>query len=75
MKRFLKVVLVALLALPAMAGTASADFGCPDHHLPFPALTEDDMRKDNNDNGRVCKKVNEEGEIVGGPDDVFDDTV
>ena len=54
------------------ARPAAAQATCPDQFLPFPAIERQDERKDKNDNGIVCKKV-QDGKLVGGPDDTQDD--
>lgn len=64
----------AIIAVPATSG-ADPTGACPDSHLLFPAATERDVEKDRNNNGLVCRKVNDQGEPIGGPDDTIDDII
>jgi hypothetical protein len=68
------ITAAAVLSLAPPTG-AEPTSTCPDGFAPFPAaFVEQGERKDKNDNGVVCGKV-EDGRIVGGPDDdaVIDD--
>jgi hypothetical protein len=63
---------LAVLAPPAAADPAGV---CPDSLVLLPAtVVVQGDRKDHNQNGLVCAKV-EDGRLVGGPDDVLDDIV
>ncbi|HEX7166402.1 MAG TPA: hypothetical protein VF230_05405 [Acidimicrobiales bacterium] len=70
-------VFVATVGLAGLLGAAPAGavIVCPDGHLPFMVMNEADQQKDHNDNGFVCKKVNSQGQPVGGPDDTVDDII
>jgi hypothetical protein len=74
-RRSLIVAAPALTAWLVLAQPASATVVCPDGHLPFPVMDAQDAQKDHNNNGFVCKKVNNQGDPVGGPDDTMDDIV
>ena len=63
---------VAAFAL-AFAHPAAALGTCPDQFFPVLATEPEDIRKDNNNNGFVCKKLEDGGKLVGGPDDTQDD--
>ena len=75
MKRKLFVLAVPVLALGLLAQPAAAVIVCPDGHVPVPVQNEQDVQKDHNENNFVCKKVNSQGQLVGGPDDTVDDIV
>lgn len=75
MKRRLLVLAAPVLALGLYAQPAGAVIFCPDGHLPFPVQDERDEQKDHNGNGVVCKKVNNQGQPIGGPDDTIDDII
>ncbi len=64
----------AVFAMPAPSG-ADPTGACPDDFLLFPAATDRDMDKDRNNNGLVCRKVNDQGQPIGGPDDTIDDII
>ena len=74
MKRRLLVLAAPVLAATLFsASPAGAVIVCPDGHAPFPVVNEQDNAKDHNENGFVCKKVNPQGQPIGGPDDTLDD--
>lgn len=75
MKRLLFVLAAPVLTLGLLAPPAGAVIVCPDGHLPVPVQNEQDVQKDRNGNGVVCRKVNSQGQFVGGPDDTTDDIV
>ena len=64
----------AALAVPTSTGADPVGV-CPDGHLAFAVSSERDLQKDQNNNGVVCKKVNGQGQPIGGPDDTVDDIV
>jgi hypothetical protein len=71
---------VAALAFPAGPGFAETGVPglCPDNMQPIPAQAGPEGAKDKNQNGWVCAKVIvQDGsvKIVGGPDDMVDDTL
>ena len=68
---FASVGLAGLLLAPP----AGAVIVCPDGHVPFPVVSQVDEQKDHYGNDIVCKKVNEQGQPVGGPDDTVDDII
>ena len=74
-RRTMLVITTAAMAGLVMAAPAHAVFVCPDGHLPFLVTDPNDERKDHNGNGVVCKKVNNQGQPIGGPDDTIDDIV
>ena len=74
-RRLLFVAAPVLAAGLTFAQPASAVIVCPDGHAPFPVMDEHDAQKDHNENGFVCKKVNPQGQPIGGPDDTMDDIV
>ncbi len=63
-----------VLALPAPAG-ADPNGTCPDQFLLVPAqLVEQGEKKDQNNNGLVCGKF-EDDKLVGGPDENLIDDI
>lgn len=76
MRRFgLLIITVAsamVIAVPTSSAMDPAGI-CPDGFLPTPVANQRDVQKDNNNNGIVCRKVNENGQFTGGPDDTVDD--
>jgi hypothetical protein len=63
---------LALFAQPVAADPAGV---CPDSLVPLPAsVVVQGAQKDHNQNGLICAKY-QDGQFVGGPDDMVDDIV
>lgn len=64
---------VLFLAPPAGADPTST---CPDGFAPIPVILDPDgAKKDRNGNGIVCRKIEDRGKTVGGPDDRLTDDI
>lgn len=64
---------ILFLAPPAGADPTST---CPDGFVLVPVILDPDGAKnDRNGNGLVCRKVEDRGKVVGGPDDRFTDDI
>jgi hypothetical protein len=69
------LLLGCVLALRSQPVAADPTSTCPDGMVLAPAsLVQQGAQKDHNQNGFVCAKL-ENGQLVGGPDDVSDDII
>ena len=71
---FTTAAVAAALVVPS-SSVADPTGICADDHLPFPVSNQRDAEKDKNNNGIVCRKVNDQGQPIGGPDDTLDDII
>ena len=66
---------VTLLS-PASSAGSEPTSTCPDGFVPVPViLVPDGGKKDRNSNLIVCRKVEDDGKLVGGPDDRLTDDI
>ena len=75
-----RLFVASLVAVPmALGGIASspahAYANCPDKMWPVVATSRTDFQKDQNNNGVVCKHLDPQGSVSGGPDDTQDDVI
>jgi hypothetical protein len=74
--RIAGLALAAVTASLALTTSSAAEVGlpgtCPDSQVPTPVLATsvpNGTKKDRNGNGWVCVKFDQNGKVVGGPDD------